>query len=157
MKIYYTFRTNKDITRIKESGKFLFVFGNLKQDLQKFFNILSESAVDSIVGLAEIKGVSRVESVAVNAFGKNKKICKSGPDSFKLDLLKDNIFKVSKSHTTSFCNWTMYKISEHIQNNKLLIKHSFIHYNKADIELVLGTPNKPTPPPQPPPLQQAHT
>ncbi len=87
MKIYYTFRTNKDITRIKESGKPLFVFGNLKQDLQKFFNLLSE----------------------------------------------------------------------YIQNNKLLIKHSFIHYNKADIELVLGTPNKPTPPLQPSPLQQAHT
>lgn len=137
MKIYYTFRTNKNITRIEESGESLFVFGNLKQDLQKFFNILSKSTIDSIVGLAEIKSVSRVESMAVNAFGKNKKICKSGPNSFALDLYKENIFKVSKSHTTSFCNWTMYKISEYIQNNKLLIKHSFIHYNKADIDKVL--------------------
>lgn len=133
MKMYYTFRTNKHIDEIKALNSPVFIFGNLKKDLKEFCSILEQGNIDTIIGLAEIHGQTRIESTAINKFGKDKKVNNKGLEKYEMHILKDSKHRVSGEHTTSFCNWAMYKIAEYIKNNKLNIRHSFIHFNKADV------------------------
>ena len=123
----YTFRTNKHAKKFKD----IFIFGKLKEDFKSFTELIQKKNPKLIIGLAEAKTKTRIESVAVNRFGKAGIINKAGKKSYKLHVPKDLPFTISKKPTTSFCNWTMYKISQ------LGAPVSFIHYNTADLPVIL--------------------
>lgn len=124
--ILYTFRTNKHTKKFKD----IFIFGKLKEDFKSFTELIQKKNPKLIIGLAEVKAKTRIESIAVNRFGKTGIINKAGKKLYKLHVPKDLPFPISKKPTTSFCNWTMYKISE------LGIPVTFIHFNVMDIKSV---------------------
>ncbi len=104
----------------------------MKEDFEKFTKLIQRKKPKLIIGLAEVKTKTRIESVAVNRFN-NGLINQAGKKLYKLHVPKDLPFPVSKKPTTSFCNWTMYKISQ------LGIPLTFIHFNKKDLEKINPT------------------
>jgi hypothetical protein len=133
--LVYTFRTNKCLSEFHKASLEVFVFGKLKEDLTKFRLLIEKTQPKHIIGLAEVKTQSRLETLAINAFGRNGKVSKNGKDSYSLYALSGMTFSKSKKPTSAFCNWTTYKISELI--NPKHTKISFIHFNQDDLLKVL--------------------
>ena len=137
--LIYTFRTNPFKNKLLEKFPNLFIFGKLKED----FNKLSESIInnnpDYILGIASSNN-SRFEPVAINKFKKTKKISIQGQKQYDLFIPQSNI-KKSFSPTDSFCNWTMYKIAEFIEKNKLSTKLIFAHLEQNDLPNLIRTLN----------------
>ena len=127
--IVYTFRTFPEIEKLKKIFGEVFVFGKLKEDLEKFINIIETKKPKYILGVAKGNNVSQLEKYAINKFGKTGIIDKNGSELIELyvpkELKKD--FKVSAKPTSSFCNWTMYKIGSYLLENKLKTKLMFVH------------------------------
>jgi hypothetical protein len=126
--IIYTFRTFPYKAEVGAN----FVFGNLKRDFDDF-KVLLDTEPENIVGVALTNGKSKIETRGVNRFGKTKTIVKDGVGEFSLHIPELKLFPVSGAYTTSFCNWTMYRISEFIFAKKLKTKLTFVHINKSDI------------------------
>jgi pyrrolidone-carboxylate peptidase len=133
--LVYSFRTNKHLDRFKVEGIEVFVFGKLKEDLNRFQELIEELSPKTIIGLAEIKTQSRLETLAINSFGQKGKVSKLGKDSYPMYTQTQMPFLKSRRPSNSFCNWTMYKIAEIISAQN--IKSSFIHFNRNDVEKVL--------------------
>jgi len=115
--------------------KDIFVFGALKKDLNTFETLVIKKKPRYIVGIAIVKrGISRFESVAINQFQGNKKCSSRGKKEYSLFMpLTPSLFPVNKNHSDSFCNWTMYKISEFLEKNQSDTKLIFIHLRPEDI------------------------
>lgn len=133
--LVYTFRTNKHVSVFKQVGIEVFVFGKLKQDLVTFQRLIHIVKPQSIIGLAEVKGRSVIETRAVNAFGRAGTIHKNGKAAYKLSVPKKRPFSLSKKPTRSFCNWTTYKICEFAESKSIRVH--FIHYNPGDLPDVI--------------------
>jgi len=134
--IVYTFRTNPFKTAIQENGKDIFIFGPLNKDLESFKEYILKKKPNCILGIATTKGKTQIETRAINAFGK-RKLSKT-KESLDLTIPHSMIFPSATQPTTSFCNWTMFKIAEYISQENLPIKLSFIHFNPKDIQLVIN-------------------
>ena len=127
--IVYTFRTFPEIEKLREIFGEVFVFGKLKEDLKKFTKIIETKKPKYILGVAKGKSVSQLEKYAINKFGKTGKIDKDGLEQIELYIPKEleKDFKISTKQTSSFCNWTMYKIGSYLLENKLKTKLIFVH------------------------------
>ncbi len=128
--IIYTFRTFPWIDELPRDS---FVFGKLNEDFEKFKEVILRNKPDLILGIAK-SDKTRVETRAINRFNKTKKIIKDGPESYSLytpDFAKG--FKLASKPTDSFCNWTMYKIANFLEEEKLSTKLSFIHTTKENL------------------------
>ncbi|MBR9679406.1 MAG: hypothetical protein GON13_04020 [Nanoarchaeota archaeon] len=115
-KLAYTFRT----CPIKAD----FVFGKIKQDLENFYELILNKKPDIIIGYGNGEK-NCFEKYAINVFH-GKKIVKNGPDKYEL-------FTPTKSNpkpTTSFCNYTTYKIKYFLSQNELNSKLVFKHLKK---------------------------
>lgn len=137
--LIYTFRTFPHIEELKEMFPNVVVFGKLKEDLDKFFELINTTKPDIILGVAKSNDAhSYFEPLTINKFNKTSKIDKNGKEELKLfipNLTKTN-FKISKKPTTSFCNYSMYKIKNHIEQKELKTKIAFIHIVKKDINTI---------------------
>jgi pyrrolidone-carboxylate peptidase len=133
--LVYSFRTNKHLDKFKEEGVEVFIFGKLKEDLKKFQDLIERLKPKFIVGLAEIKTQSRLETLAINSFGQKGKVNKVGKDFYYIYTQAQAPFPKSKRPSNSFCNWTMYKIAEIVSTKNT--KFSFVHFNRNDLEKVL--------------------
>lgn len=133
--LVYSFRTNKYLDKFKKEGIEVFVFGKLKEDLKKFQDLIEKLEPKFIIGLAEVKEQSRLETLAINSFGQKGKVNKAGKDSYSMHIPVEAPFPKSKRSSNSFCNWTMYKIAE-IVNTKDT-RFSFIHFNQDHLGKVL--------------------
>jgi pyrrolidone-carboxylate peptidase len=127
--IVYTFRTFPEIEKLREIFGEIFIFGKLKEDLKKFTKIIEIKKPKYILGVAKGKSVSQLEKYAINKFGKIGVIDKNGVKKIKLYIPKEleKNFKISTKATSSFCNWTMYKIGNYLLKNKLKTKLMFVH------------------------------
>jgi hypothetical protein len=134
--LIYSFRTNKHLDRLKQEGIEVFIFGKLKDDLISFQNLINKQKPKYIIGIAEVKTQSRFESITINRFGKKGKVNKIGRDSYDMYIPVDTDFILSIQSSNSFCNWTMYKISEIIYQKN--IKNSFIHFNQKDLFVIIN-------------------
>lgn len=118
-----------EIEKLKKIFGEVFIFGKLKNDFEKFIKIIETKKPKYILGIAKGKNVSQFEQYAINKFGKIGVIDKNGVEKIKLyiprELKKD--FKISTKTTSSFCNWTMYKIGSYLLENKLKTKLMFVH------------------------------
>lgn len=134
--LVYTFRTNKHLPVFKDAGIDIFIFSNLKKDLSNFQKLIKKLKPKNIVGFAEVKTRSRFETRAVNSFGQNGKVSRDGKDSYSLYVPQINIFPKSTAPTNSFCNWTMYKISEIVEYQS--VNNFFIHFNQKDLDKMVN-------------------
>lgn len=130
--IVYTFRTFPYIDELKDIFDDVFVFSSLKKDFEIFKELLIDHPED-VLGVALTQGATRQEPVAINRFNSGK-VSQSGEDILSLSLLNNIPTATESSHT--FCNWTMYKIQEHLNQQNDSRNFSFVHVNKNDLYLL---------------------
>lgn len=130
--IVYTFRTFPYVDELKDIFGDVFVFSSLKKDFAEFIDLIKEREED-VLGVALTQGATRQEPVAINRFNTGK-ISKLGKDTLSLTLLDDIPVAIEPTHT--FCNWTMYKIQECLNQQDVSSHFSFVHVNKNDLELL---------------------
>jgi hypothetical protein len=128
--LLYTFRTNPFKEDLKERFPGLFVFGKLNEDFDDFRKRIYKERPKLIIGCAK-SDRSCFEMKSINRFNDGT-IIKNGKVSFGLFVPSIDAFDASLKPTTSFCNWTMYKISDMISKDKLDSKLSFIHFRDED-------------------------
>lgn len=131
--LVYTFRT---FPKISELPKETFIFSKLKTDFEDFKQIILNEKPNFIIGLAATDGASRFEPVAINKFG-NGFIVKDAAERLGLFVPDDTGgFIVASQPTSSFCNWTMFKIQNFIDESTPLSKLIFIHLNMVDMKKI---------------------
>lgn len=109
----------------------------LKEDLEKMFELISEKKPEMILGVALGNGEDSVfEPRAINQFHKKEKVVKNGKDEFKLFVpdLKGTSFEISKKPTDSFCNFSMFRVKNWLEENRLEIPFAFCHVKKEEIK-----------------------
>src|SRR3989339_830645 len=123
--------------------------------MQKYFKILIKT-IDSfckkilevkpklILGVAKSKKYSYFEPETINRFNKSKKVISSLNEEFILDIpnLDNTNCLIRKRPTTSFCNYSMYKIKNFLEENNLEIPFSFVHIKQQDMKLLSNLLNK---------------
>lgn len=139
MRIFvYTFRTFPYIEELKqEFGENFMILGKLKEDLERFFGLITKEKPTMILGVAlSNSGQSYFEPKTINRFNRNAKIIKNGKDELSLFVpkVKETPFRISQKATSSFCNYSMYKVESFLEREKLTIPFSFVHMDKKDIE-----------------------
>ncbi|MBD3362627.1 hypothetical protein GF362_02815 [Candidatus Dojkabacteria bacterium] len=132
----YTFRSFPHIRKIQVDFNNLFIFGKLKEDFVKFKRIIQNSEPSLIIGIALSKTRSSYfEPTTINQFNQTKRVENHPNKSYKLNFpINSNNFKLSKTPTDSFCNWTMYKIADFIHSRKYNILQYFVHIKEKDIK-----------------------
>lgn len=134
--LIYTFRTNRYLKSLRSQSRSIFVFGSLKKDLPDFQSFILNKKPKTILGLAAVNEQTRIERMAVNSFGQ-KKIIQAGKECFELSIPTGTKLNIAKNSTNSFCNWTAYNIAKFLEDQKLHLKHSFIHFNPLDIDEIM--------------------
>jgi hypothetical protein len=130
--LVYTFRTFPHIQELKEIFPEVFVLGKLKEDLLIFLSKVKKLEPDLILGIAHNEKKSQFEPIAVNRFN-NKQVIREGKEQFELFVPNSRNFNISQKPSTSFCNYSMYWIKYHLNQEKIIIPFSFIHINKKEI------------------------
>ena len=150
--IVYTFKSFPYKATLRQCFPNYFEFGKLKQSLIAFQQIIDKQKPKYILGIAKSNtGKSRFETLAINKFTRYKQVDKQGKKTYPLlfpkkrclsvasngDLPTEaryNNIQIAKTPNYTFCNWTMYKISQCLENKKC--KLLFVHVAKKDIALV---------------------
>ena len=133
--IIYTFRTFKGVYELNKIYKNIYIFGKLKNDLNDFLQIIKFNKPKYILGIAKNRNkISEFESITINNFN-NKKIMKSDIYRHKLYIpeFTNTRFMIANDYTTSFCNYSMFKIMEYIKENRINTYLSFVHVRMEDI------------------------
>lgn len=129
--LIYTFKNFPYKSALRHS---VFEFHRLKADLTIFEAEIQRLKPRIIIGVAKsFSSISRFESKAVNIFNQSKKVDKLGVAEYSLNY-PVNGFKaigVSTSFTDSFCNWTIYRISQLLVDTES--KLQFIHIAEPDL------------------------
>jgi hypothetical protein len=128
--LVYTFRTFPHTDKLKSIFNNVSVFGELKIDIKQFTSKILKEKPDLILGIALSKGISVFEPKTVNKFNSGK-IKKDGKD--ELQLFVPMAFKTSSKPSSSFCNYSMYKIRSFLEENNLNIPFGFAHINENEI------------------------
>lgn len=135
--LVYTFRT---FPRLKElEGIFgeVVVLGKLKEDLGKMFELIEREKPEMILGVALSNGDDSVfEGKTINQFHKRGKVLKDGKDGLELFVpdLRGTDFKISTRITDSFCNFSMFRVQNWLEENGLEIPFAFCHVKKEEVE-----------------------
>jgi pyrrolidone-carboxylate peptidase len=139
--LIYTFQTYPYIDQIKGLGIEVFVLDQkLKESIHNLAEKLSSGDYYFVLGIADNKSKSKIESKAVNIFNSGKKVISNGPKEYRMfcpdkedrKVLLPQIEK-NGSYTTSFCNYAMYKIQHNLSKKDIDIYHMFVHLNSDDI------------------------
>jgi len=136
--LIYTLPNYPHLDQIKRSGIEVFVLDQkIKKSIKDLERKLSRGDYYFILGVADNKGKSKIESKAVNIFNSRKKVISDGPKEYRM-FCPDNFSSISKNYkyTTSFCNYAMYSVQNYIHKNDVEIAHMFFHLNHKDIYLL---------------------
>jgi len=137
--LIYTFRTFPWQEELKSLSKEIFVFKNFKKDIHIFKKKIETGNYDLILGIAKANKKSVFETKGVNRFKKGH-IEKDGIENFPLYFPINGYESIDINHkyTTSFCNWSIYKVGDLIYKKNCNIKHMFIHILEDDISVLKG-------------------
>lgn len=124
--LIYTFRTLRFIDSLGEN---VFVFGKLREDFDQFREQVRAIRPIVILGIGSARQ-TQYEALAVNQYH-GKVLDMSGPSSFSL-FIPPSELPVSYNGTTSFCNWTTYKIAQFLEREDLQTKLVFLHIAPHD-------------------------
>ncbi len=122
----FTFRSLANNYRLSNN---VFIFGKLKEDLEKFFRIIESEKPNYILGIGNSE-ITRLESQAINQFNQGK-IIAGGPNYYQL-FVPHNGLIIADRPTSSFCNWTTYQIANFLERNSLETKLCFLHVKNQD-------------------------
>ena len=135
----YTFRTNPFRSALEEQFGSAFVFGKMREDLERFKAEFTARPRALIVGFAKSWDASSyIEAKALNRFSGNRVLETGGPAQLDLALPQkvEPPFKVNRRGSDSFCNWAMYRIGSFIANQPEKVEHMFYHCHEEDIDAV---------------------
>ena len=134
--LIYTFRTFPYKNEIEKISKNVLILGKIKKDLDRLYEIVYQKKPDPILGIAISKSGNYFEAKTINKFNKNKKVVKRGKEELSLFLpnLKKSKFKINKDTSTSFCNYSTYKIKSYLEDKKIKTPLAFTHLNKEGIK-----------------------
>ncbi len=123
--ILFTFRTfpAELLKSLEDIDVEIFIFGKLKEDIERFQNIVKINGANHAIGFA-LSAKSRQETTALNKFN-NGSIDVSASVSRELKVLDKSPFKVANKPTHSFCNYVMFALSGFIDT-------SFFHVEQED-------------------------
>lgn len=127
--VVYSFRT---FPRVEPLSENVFIFSKLKENLEVLKQRIGSEQPKYLIGVAASSGLSRVEPVAINKFNQNP-INKHGKAELNLFVPEGTPFQPSKSPTYSFCNWTMYKLQEEINDRGYHTKLIFFHIKVEEL------------------------
>ncbi|MBI2102319.1 hypothetical protein HYT55_00635 [Candidatus Woesearchaeota archaeon] len=133
----YTFRTFPYPEELRKEVDSLFIFGKLKEDVQRFSKLIFEQKPTMIIGVASThSGHSLFEPKAVNRFNRTGIVIKEGEEELLLNVpdLQSTTFRVSRKPSSTFCNYTMYRIKSFLEREKLTIPFAFTHVKREDIK-----------------------
>lgn len=130
--LVYTFRSYPHLKELERIFPDVFVFGSLRDDIVLFRELIKDTG-SNVLGIADSVGQSRIEPIAINKFN-NGKLEMAGPDEVGLflDPCLDAL-EIAKKPTSTFCNWTMYRIQRFIDEERLKCKLTFVHINANDL------------------------
>jgi hypothetical protein len=133
--IIYTFRTFPESDLLRDTFGEVFIFSKLRADLQTFSTLIQQRPNEPILGIAASRSVSVFEAKALNRFNQTGQVSPgSPPEKLYVPNLTSTKFSTSNRPTTSFCNWTMYKIQEQLIAENKSRNFSFAHLNPNDIK-----------------------
>ena len=137
--LVYTFRTFPYLEELKKTFPYVVVFGKLKESLQNFYVVITGKNPDLILGVAlSNSSNSFFEPMTINKFNENARVERTGKNEYALLLfvpnLKKSNFKVSPNPSDSFCNYTMYKIKNFLEQKEIDIPFAFSHLKKEQIK-----------------------
>lgn len=140
--LVYTFRTFPYQNELRKEFDDLFILGKLKEDLQRFFKLIREEKPILIMGvaLADSKQ-SFFEPRTINKFHRIGKVTREGKEEFLLFVpdLQNKIFKISRNPSSTFCNYSMYKIKFFLEQEKLAVPLAVTHIKREDIKRLKET------------------
>lgn len=134
--LVYTFRTFPYLEQLRFQFSQVQIFCKLKADLESFEKTVLDKKPDYIIGFAKSHSErSWFEPLAINRFNKDKQVIKGAPEHYRLFVpsrLKTPFFE-SLQPSTSFCNYSMFKVSHFLSRNGIDIPFSFIHIGETGI------------------------
>lgn len=134
--MYYTFESNPFAKELADLFGEIFIFKKLNIDFEMYKKEILKQKPDFIIGIAKsTRDFSYFDNNCFNKFGKNKKLLKDGPEKYELFVPKNTDFKIIDNLMTrkSFCNWTMYKIKNSLEENGLKTELIFTHLMEKDL------------------------
>lgn len=134
--LVYTFRTFPYIKELKNEFQEVIVLGKLKDDIDMLCTKIIELRPKFVLGIAKSnRKKSYFEPLTINKFNKSNQVIKHTNKDFFLYVpnLNETNFLITKNPTTSFCNYSMYKVQNFLDENNLEIHFSFTHINQEDI------------------------
>ncbi len=133
--LVYTFRTFPYQEKLKETFGEIFVFGKLKEDLDKFYEKIFFQKSRVIIGIALSKSGNFFEEKTINKFNGDKTITKEGKEELPLHIpqINQSTFKINRKTSDSFCNYTTYNIANFLLKNNIDAPLIFAHLNKNGI------------------------
>ena len=137
--MYYTFESNPFVKELADLFGEIFIFKKLNSDFEKYKKEILKQRPDFIIGIAKSpRAFSYFDKNCFNQFGKNKKLIKEGKEKYNLFTPINNDFKIIDNLTTkkSFCNWTMYKIKNFLEENNLETKLVFTHLKQKNLSKI---------------------
>jgi hypothetical protein len=117
----YTF---KSVSNPEIFGADVFVLQKLKNDLNRFIELIEIHKPDTILGIGNAQ-FTAYESLAINRFH-GRTLIRDGDNTYDLYIPSTSL-RVNNKPTESFCNWTAYRIARFIIQKSLNTKLSFLH------------------------------
>jgi pyrrolidone-carboxylate peptidase len=133
--IIYTFENFPFLAELQAFDSNVLVFHKLKQDIANLEELIDANPPDFILGIAASKRQTRFEPIAINQFNKNGVVLPGEPHRLEL-YVPPSIppgFSVATIPTTTFCNWTMFRIQSLIIQKGLPTKFAFVHIKTKDM------------------------
>ena len=132
--LVYSFVNNPYRDRLSTILPQTMFFHQLKADLKVLLSIVDNQRITAILGVADSKRASSCfESKAVNKFHK-KTISSNADYELKLDIpsVLPPGFHIRQRASTTFCNWTMFKIRTATADHG--IPFYFTHCHSRDVD-----------------------
>lgn len=139
--LVYSFVSNPFNDQLKEKFKCFFVLNKLSEDLPRLKVEILARKPRYILGIANFRyKIPQFETLAINRFHKIRKVSKEGPPNYPIyvpNLLQSPFIRAIRPSDT-FCNWTMYKVVEFIEQQELDIKLMFVHMREENVDGLVG-------------------
>lgn len=134
--LVYTFKTFPYIEELKAEFSDIHIFSKLKIDIKAFLKLVCACKPTHIIGIAKSHSLkSYFEPVTINRFNKSGEVVKQAGDTYDLYVPAqlEPPFQLSSGPSTSFCNYSMFKISHFLAQENIKTRFSFIHIGQSGI------------------------
>lgn len=136
--LIYSFNKKQFLPDLLQIWPDIFVLSKLSQEIRSLTDLIKEQQPKHVLGIAQSYRANWAyfQPNAINLFHKRGRVEATGPKQLSLFVpnLSGTIFKKSPRASSTFCNWTIYKIAYFINQNNLTTKPIFAHCQAKHLE-----------------------